>query len=173
MQGNETIANSASSITHRRNAWPCWRVGSATALSVAVFFAGTAGGVAQTSSVAEFYKGKTVYLVIGAAVGAGYDAYSRLIARHLGRHIPGNPDIVPQNFDGAGAFRAATRVAVSAPQDGTYIAAIYPTHCSIHHGKPKTKGSAAGFRLSRKRQQKSVGLLLSSGCPREILCGDF
>ena len=146
MQGNETIANSASSIKHRRNAWARWRVGSATALSVAVFFAGTAGGLAQTSSVAEFYKGKTVYLVIGAAVGAGYDAYSRLIARHLGRHIPGNPDIVPQNLDGAGAFRAATRVAVSAPQDGTYIAAIYPTTLlDPIMGNPKRKVARLDF----------------------------
>jgi tripartite-type tricarboxylate transporter receptor subunit TctC len=78
-------------------------------------------------SVGEFYKGKTIHLIIGAAVGAGYDAYSRLIARHLGKHIPGNPDIVPQNLDGAGAFRAAQRVAVTAPQDGTYVGANHPT----------------------------------------------
>lgn len=84
-------------------------------------------GSAHAQTPEQFYKGKTVNVIIGSAVGAGYDAYGRLVARHLGKHIPGNPSVVPQNLDGAGGYRAAARVAIGAPLDGTYIAAVYPS----------------------------------------------
>ena len=61
---------------------------------------------AHAQSVAEFYKGKTVDLLIGYSGGGGYDVYARLLARHMGRHIPGNPTIVPRNMPGAGSLRA-------------------------------------------------------------------
>ena len=51
---------------------------------------------------AEFYKGKTVDLYIGYSVGGAYDLYARLLARHLGKHIPGNPTVLPKNMEGAG-----------------------------------------------------------------------
>jgi len=54
-----------------------------------------------------FHRGKTVSLLIGYSVGGGYDAYGRLVARHLGKHIPGNPSVVPQNMSGAGSLKAA------------------------------------------------------------------
>lgn len=114
-------------MPHQRKAKFCARIARVVVLSLSCLLVETDGSLAQTPSVAEFYQGKTVHLIIGAAVGAGYDAYSRLIAQYLGKHIPGNPDVVPQNLDGAGAFRAAMRAAVTAPQDGTYIAAIHPT----------------------------------------------
>jgi len=76
--------------------------------------------------VAQFYRGKTVAVVIGSAAGAGFDAYGRLVARHLGRFIPGNPVIVAQNMPGAGGSTAGRYVAGSAPQDGTSIGAIHP-----------------------------------------------
>jgi tripartite-type tricarboxylate transporter receptor subunit TctC len=56
---------------------------------------------------ADFYRGKTVDLIIGYSVGGGYDVYARLIARHLGKHIPGNPVVTPKNMDGAGSLRLA------------------------------------------------------------------
>ena len=56
---------------------------------------------AFAQSPAEFYKGKTVELQIGYTVGGGYDIYARLIARHIGKHIPGNPTVVPKNMEGA------------------------------------------------------------------------
>jgi tripartite-type tricarboxylate transporter receptor subunit TctC len=74
---------------------------------------------ARAQSVEEFYKGKTVNLVIGFSVGGGYDLYGRHLARHMGRHIPGNPTIVPQNMAGAGSLRAANFVYTAAPKDGT------------------------------------------------------
>jgi tripartite-type tricarboxylate transporter receptor subunit TctC len=67
----------------------------------------------------EFYKGKTVSLVIGYSVGGGYDLYGRLVARHIAKHIPGMPTIVPQNLTGAGSMRAASFLSAAAPRDGS------------------------------------------------------
>ena len=76
-------------------------------------------GCAQ--SVAEFYRGRNVTLVIGFSVGGGYDLYGRLLARHLGKHIPGQPSIVPQNREGAGSERAILYLYNAAPKDGSVI----------------------------------------------------
>jgi tripartite-type tricarboxylate transporter receptor subunit TctC len=72
-------------------------------------------------SVEAFYKGKTMQLLIGFGPGGGYDLYGRAVARHLGRFIPGNPTIVPQNMAGAGSVRAASSLYNAAPRDGTVI----------------------------------------------------
>lgn len=80
----------------------------------------------DSSAVREFYRGNTVYMVIGSAAGGGFDTYARIIARYLTKHMPGNPSLVPQNLPGAGGVAAGTRVAVTAPQDGTYVGAIHP-----------------------------------------------
>ena len=69
----------------------------------------------------DFYKGKSISLVIATATGGGYDTYARLIARHLGRHLPGQPAIVPQNMPGAAGIRAANYLYAAAPKDGTAI----------------------------------------------------
>src|ERR1700750_2392357 len=74
---------------------------------------------AQAQSVEDFYKGKTVNIVIGYSVGGGYDLYARLLARHIGKHIPGRPNIVAQNLTGAGSLRAAQYLYSVAPKDGT------------------------------------------------------
>lgn len=86
----------------------------------------TAAAGAQTSSVSAFYKGKSVTILVGGAVGGAFDVYGRLVARYLGRYIPGNPTIVLQNLPGGGGFRVGQRVAESAPQDGTSIALVHP-----------------------------------------------
>ena len=69
--------------------------------------------------VADFYSGKSIQLVIGYAPGGGYDIYARALARHMGRHIPGNPTIVVQNMPGAGSIKAANYLYNLAPKDGT------------------------------------------------------
>src|SRR3954468_3422211 len=56
---------------------------------------------------ADFYKGKQVDLYVGYSVGGGYDIYARLLARHMGKHLPGKPVVVPKNMDGAGSLRLA------------------------------------------------------------------
>ena len=80
-----------------------------------------ASGTARAQSVEEFYKGKTVNLLIGFSVGGGYDLYARHLARYMGKHIPGKPTIVPQNMAGAGSLRAASFLYSAAPKDGTAI----------------------------------------------------
>src|SRR5215470_262616 len=73
---------------------------------------------------AEFYKDRIITFIIGSATGGGYDTYSRLIASHLGRHIGGQPTIVPQNVPGAGSIRAANYLYNIAPKDGTTIGMV-------------------------------------------------
>jgi tripartite-type tricarboxylate transporter receptor subunit TctC len=69
--------------------------------------------------VSDFYAGRTVQLVIGYAPSGGYDDYARMLGRHIGRHIPGNPTVVVQNMPGAGSIRAANYLYNVAPKDGT------------------------------------------------------
>jgi len=77
---------------------------------------------ALAQAPADFYKGKTVDMVIGFSVGGGYDVYARTVARFMGEHIPGKPRIVPKNMTGAGSRVAANFVYNVAPKDGTVIA---------------------------------------------------
>lgn len=95
-------------------------------LAVAVVVGLLAGG-SHSSTADEFYKGKTVTFVVGFSSGGGYDAYARLLARHLPNHIPGSPTVIVQNMDGAGSMRAANHVYNVAPKDGTTIAAVNAT----------------------------------------------
>jgi len=81
---------------------------------------------AAQESVEAFYKGKQIQIVVGSSAGGGYDTYARLIARHLGDHIPGNPSVVVQNMSGAGSNRAAGYIYSVAPKDGTVAGAIFP-----------------------------------------------
>jgi tripartite-type tricarboxylate transporter receptor subunit TctC len=76
---------------------------------------------AQADSVSNFYKGKTITLVIGTSSGNDYDNRGRLLARYLGKYIPGNPSIVPENMPGAGGVRAANYLMNVAPHDGTVL----------------------------------------------------
>jgi tripartite-type tricarboxylate transporter receptor subunit TctC len=79
---------------------------------------------AAAQTPAEFYKGKTIEMMIGYSVGGGYDVYARLIARHLGKHIPGNPTITPKNMEGAGSLRLANWLYNIGKKDGTVIGTI-------------------------------------------------
>ncbi|MGE5537524.1 MAG: Bug family tripartite tricarboxylate transporter substrate binding protein [Gemmatimonas sp.] len=98
-------------------------------LSAVAAVAGIASSTtsAHAQSVEQFYKGKTVNLYIGYAPGGGYDFFGRLVARHLGRHIPGQPNVVPQNMPGAGSLRAANFVYNVAPKDGTALGIVTQT----------------------------------------------
>ena len=78
-------------------------------------------GPVRGQSVEEFYKGRNVSMVIGFSAGSGYDIYARLLARYMGRYIPGRPTIVAQNMPGAGSLRAAQYVAGVAPKDGSVV----------------------------------------------------
>jgi tripartite-type tricarboxylate transporter receptor subunit TctC len=94
----------------------------------------------------DFYKGKTINLVIATTTGGGYDTYARLIGRHLGRHIPGEPVIVPQNMPGAAGIRAANYLYAAAPKDGTAIAMLdQATHLDHVLGTPGLVADATRF----------------------------
>ena len=91
-----------------------------TALAAAVALA------TPSARAADYFAGKSIDLLIGAPAGGGYDIYARALARHYGRHIPGQPVIVSKNMPGAGSARAAGFISAVAPKDGTAIAAIMP-----------------------------------------------
>src|SRR4051794_26066160 len=83
-----------------------------------------ASGAADAQTTAEFYRGKTVNVYIGVGVGGEYDIQARLVARHIGKHIPGNPTVVPQNMTGAGGLRMINYLYNVAPKDGLNIGMI-------------------------------------------------
>jgi tripartite-type tricarboxylate transporter receptor subunit TctC len=93
--------------------------------SYVLLWAGAASAQSP-DAVASFYRGKTVSIYVGSPVGGGYDGYARLVARHLGKFIPGNPAVVPQNMPGAGSNKAAGFIYAQAPRDGTAIGALQP-----------------------------------------------
>jgi tripartite-type tricarboxylate transporter receptor subunit TctC len=79
--------------------------------------------VAQADDVADFYKGKTVTMVVGSDPGGGYDIYARLLSRYMGKYIPGNPTFLVQNRSGAASVAATNYIYSVAAQDGTVIVA--------------------------------------------------
>ena len=86
--------------------------------------AASAAPAAQAQDDSRFYEGKQVRMVIRSGVGGGYDLYSRMLARHIGKHIPGNPAVVPINMPGGGGIVAANFVASVAPRDGTILTMV-------------------------------------------------
>jgi len=80
---------------------------------------------AHADDVAAFYVGKTIRLVVGVDVGSGYDVNARLLARHMGAHIPGNPSFIVQNQPGAGSATMTSQLYASGPFDGTVIGAAF------------------------------------------------
>src|SRR5262245_2837742 len=92
----------------------------AAAVLAAAAFAAWPHSARAQGSAAEFYRGKQLAIVIGYSPGGGYDTYGRLVARYIGKYIPGNPLVVPQNMPGAGSLRAAQFIYHNpAAQDGT------------------------------------------------------
>ena len=129
-----------------------------TSIAIASTLAGIFAGAFVLSSTAqaqEFYKGKTVNFLIGSAAGGGYDAYSRLISAHIGRHLPGNPTVVPQNLPGAGSIRAANQLYNVAAKDGTVIGMVdQALYLNQILGTPELKADA--------RKYNWIGRILSN-----------
>ncbi len=104
---------------------PTMNMASRTGL-LAVLAGLAAAPASAQDAVADFFHGKQVNIVVGSSAGGGYDTYARLIARHLGEHIPGNPEVVVQNMPGAGSNKAAGYIYSVAPKDGTVMGAVFP-----------------------------------------------
>ncbi len=93
-------------------------------LVVAMAAVALSGVPAAAQSVAEFYAGRQIIMIVGSTPGGGYDTQARLVARHLGRHIPGHPTIVVQNMPAAGSLAATNHMFNIAPKDGSAIALV-------------------------------------------------
>jgi tripartite-type tricarboxylate transporter receptor subunit TctC len=115
-----------------------------SAVSVLALAALLCGSAAAADD--PFYKGKTVTLIIGSNASGGYDTYGRLLARHMGKHLPGNPGFVVQNMPGAGGIRAANHIYSVAPKDGTLIG-IFDQAVFLNQllGVPGLRGDVAKF----------------------------
>ncbi len=98
------------------------RVSRAASLLGAAFAAALAAAPAKAQS--PDLSGKTVTLLIGFGTGGGYDLWGRTVARHIGKHLPGKPTVVPQNMPGAGSYVAASHIYNAAPKDGTVFGII-------------------------------------------------
>jgi tripartite-type tricarboxylate transporter receptor subunit TctC len=99
--------------------------GPRTVLALTLMLAALGPGPSRAqATVAEFYRGKTVSLVVSTAAGSGYDFGARVLGRHLGRHIPGNPTVIVQNRPGGGGRTGTAFVYSVAPKDGTVIGAV-------------------------------------------------
>jgi tripartite-type tricarboxylate transporter receptor subunit TctC len=131
------------------------KLSSFCAAGFAVFFlaagvraaAQPAKGGFNEKAVAGFYQGKTVRIVVGFSAGGGYDQYSRVIARHLSKYIPGNPSVIVDNMPGVGSIIAANHVFNAAPKDGTIVGNISgPIVLEQLFGAPSVQFDMAKFR---------------------------
>ncbi len=102
------------------------RLGMRGALAPVIGLAMLAGGAAtaQAQSVEDFYRGKTITMIVSSSPGGGYDALSRTVARHMGKHMPGNPNLVVRNMPGAGGIVATSFLNKVAPRDGLTIGSV-------------------------------------------------
>jgi tripartite-type tricarboxylate transporter receptor subunit TctC len=100
---------------------------------------------AGAQSVAQFYTGRQISLTVGSTAGGGYDTQARLVARHLGKHIPGNPTIVVQNMPAAGSLAATNHMYNIAPKDGSAIALVQRGMLLVKNWNP----SAVRFDLGK------------------------
>jgi hypothetical protein len=92
--------------------------------AIALLFTVLPVSMAFAQSVADFYRGKSIDLYINGSVGGGYDLYGRVVARHVGKHIPGNPTVLPKNMEGGGGLRLSNWLYNVGPKDGTAIGAV-------------------------------------------------
>src|SRR5437763_15757618 len=91
---------------------------------IVLLMAAIAGTPVSAAAQAPSLAGKNVTMIIGFGPGGGYDLWGRVVARHLGKHLPGNPTVVPQNMPGGGSFTAANNIYAIAPKDGTVLGII-------------------------------------------------
>ena len=104
-------------------------------------------GLVRQAVAQDFYKGKQITVVVGNPAGGGYDTYARLLVRHMGKHIPGDPTFIVQNIPGAGSVTAAQHLMNVAPRDGTTIGTIVPGAIfdPLLEGEAKYRYSPARF----------------------------
>src|SRR5262245_6812062 len=104
-------------------------------LAAAVLFTGVRTAVQSGS---EFYSGRQMTFIVGASAGGGYDRQARLVARHLGKHVPGTPTSIVQNMPGAGSLAATNYIYNAAAKDGSVIALVMRSMLLIRNWNPQS-----------------------------------
>ena len=159
-------------------------------LTVALLFAFVmALPAARADELADFYRGKQVDLVVGFGPGGGYDIYARPLARHIGKYIPGNPNVVVQNMPGAGSLRAANYIYTVVPKDGSTFGLFARRHgaggasrrrskCAVRSEKSTWLGSSSSYAndayvlmLRKDAPVKSIADARRPGGPPMVLGG--
>jgi tripartite-type tricarboxylate transporter receptor subunit TctC len=102
------------------------------AAAAGVIFSVLTSGAAQADAIEDFYRGRNVSVIIPNAPGGSFDLYGRLIARHIGRFLPGSPNMVPQNMPGAGGMVSANWLYEIAPKDGSAVGISVPNIALAH-----------------------------------------
>ena len=134
--------------------------------------------------VGDFYRGKSVELIVGFSPGGGYDVYARLVGRHMGKHIPGNPTIVVKNMEGAGSTRLANWLHAVAPKDGAVFGSFargVPLDPLFGNPGPQFKDAAAFSYIGSANDEVSIcGTAKGSGVgafsdllTKELVVGGF
>ena len=119
--------------------------------------------MSTAETVDEFYKGRQIHLIVGSSAGGLYDTYARLIARHMGKYIPGKPTIIVQNMSGASGVTAANFVVNSSPRDGSVMAAVQsnlPTADILRMDGVRFNGAQLSW-VGSVSQETFIGFVLS------------
>jgi tripartite-type tricarboxylate transporter receptor subunit TctC len=121
-------------------------VGAVVVAVVGAALTGVTASELKADPVADFYKGRQVSMQVGFGAGGGYDTTSRIVARYLGKHIPGNPTVIVQNVPGAGSMKVANYVFNAAPKDGTVLA-VFSSSVAVQplYGNKKAKFETSRF----------------------------
>jgi len=124
---------------------------------------------AHAEAVGEFYKGKTIRVIIGTGIGGSYGVYGQLVARHFGRFVPGSPAVVMQSMQGAGGFTALNWLGTQAPRDGTVLTIGHIT--IVHEGlfNPEARFDPRGFLwIGRFTSFASIGMASKNSGVRSL-----
>ena len=135
------------------------------AMSLSLLFGAlVASATGARSDEAEFFKGKTITVLIGYAAGGTYDATARLVSRHIGHHIPGNPNVIAQNLPGSGGIKAILNLYSVSPRDGTTLGMLARSYAIEPTFNPqKAKYDPSRFiPIGSTSQEVSVGVVWNS-----------
>lgn len=126
-------------------------------------------GAAQADPVADFYSGKQLRILIGYGAGGGYDTVTRLMARHLSKHIPGNPTIVPQNMPGAGSMKVANFLYNAASKDGLTLG-VFAASTALEplFGNDSARYDGRKFEWIGSMHQDTASLAVWEGAGQDI-----
>ena len=152
--------------SHQNPSGPSWLKARAKQGALFFFFLLLVGWCADLFAQTPYYQGKTVRLVIGSSAGGGYDLWARHVARFIGKYIPGNPDVVPQNMPGAGGTVAANYVYGVAKPDGLTLGAFNPAlYFDQLVARPEVKFDWAKFTWIGSPEQNDVLHYIRSDAP--------